>query len=195
MSRGISLVGLNRRQGGDTGDSTPGSCAVGSVNHHDCSPTGRAAVVPCRRGSHQVNCVLRGVALGVFQTPVRRRHAGDLGRSTSVVVGSGGAELDRLHSGPSRQRGVGGSVATVRQYPRSQCAQRHGSWPLTRTKNASAASIVVGCGSGIVRAARAFARRACFWFEAKNTYWRMRLKPRGSTWRKRRPMNSAAGTA
>lgn len=38
MSRGINLVGLNRRQDGDTGDSTPGSCAVGSVNHDDCSP-------------------------------------------------------------------------------------------------------------------------------------------------------------
>ena len=30
MSRGISLVGLNRRPGGDTGDFTPGSCALDS---------------------------------------------------------------------------------------------------------------------------------------------------------------------
>lgn len=29
MSRGINLVGLNRWQSGDTGDSTPGACALG----------------------------------------------------------------------------------------------------------------------------------------------------------------------
>jgi len=36
MSRGINLVGLNRWQSGDTGDSTPGACALGSVDHHGC---------------------------------------------------------------------------------------------------------------------------------------------------------------
>ena len=47
MSRGISPVGLNRRQGGDTGDSTPDPCSWVSVNLAGRGPTesiGRSAL-------------------------------------------------------------------------------------------------------------------------------------------------------
>jgi len=39
MSRGISLVGLNRWQGGDTGDSTSVQCVLDSKRHRPCGWT------------------------------------------------------------------------------------------------------------------------------------------------------------
>ena len=44
MSRGISLVGLNRRLGGDTVDSTPVQCALDSRSHRRCGWTGAIGV-------------------------------------------------------------------------------------------------------------------------------------------------------
>ncbi len=53
-------------------------------------------------------------------------------RVTDILRWVGGT----YHGGPSRQRGAGGSTATVRQCPLAQWGQRLGSWPVTRVRKA-----------------------------------------------------------
>ena len=49
MSRGVNLVGLNRWQGGDTGDSTSVQCALDSRSHRRCGLAGAIGVDPSER--------------------------------------------------------------------------------------------------------------------------------------------------
>lgn len=160
MSRGINLVGLNRRESGATGDSTPGSCALDRASRYRCDPARLIGGESPRSCLSRATCTPRHRASSGFPALIRPTHAGAPGQPSTVVVSAARSEIAPLHDGPSRHRGAGASTAMGCQRPCKQYVQRQGSWPLTRARKTSAASMTTGCGSGICSVVRAAAKRA-----------------------------------
>ncbi len=87
MSRGISLVGLNRWQGGNTGDSTSVQCALDSRSDRCCRWTEAIGVDPSERLKRQAKFAPLGGDLEGYQVVSRRLPTGDLsGRLRSPLT-------------------------------------------------------------------------------------------------------------
>lgn len=83
--------------------------------------------------------------------------------------------------------GAGGIGSATTKCSRPQCEQASAESRSMRLKNSTTA----GTGWGACRATRAAASRACLCAGPTSPRWQMRLKPGGSTWVRKRPMNSA----